>query len=129
MKNAITIIALTFVAAAVVMAAFIASRLSEQAVSLLTGIVFGLLLGLPIGAAIGWYIRGHRPAERIVTNAQPVVYVSQPPSSLVQGYAALPANHVWNGSYAVGQGAPMSAPRQFVIGGEEIVYHEPDAIR
>jgi len=127
MKNATTIIVLTFVAAAVVMAAFIASRLSEQAVSLLTGIVFGLLLGLPIGAAIGWYVRGHRPAERIVTNAQPMVYVSQP--QLAQSYAALPANHVWNGSYSVGPGAPISAPRQFVIGGEEIVYHEPDALR
>ena len=126
MKNATTIIVLTFVAAAVVMAAFIASRLSEQAVSLLTGIVFGLLLGLPVGAAIGWYVRGHHPAERSVTNAQPMIYVSQPPA---QSYAALPANNVWNGSYSVGPGAPMSAPRQFVIGGEEIVYHEPDAIR
>ena len=128
MKNAITIIALTFVAAAVVMAAFIASRLSEQAVSLLTGIVFGLLLGLPIGAAIGWYVRGHRPTERVVS-PQPMVYVSQPQPPLVQGYAALPANNVWNGSYSVGPGAPISAPRQFVIGGEELVYHEPDAIR
>ena len=129
MKNAITIIALTFVAAAVVMAAFIASRLSEQAVSLLTGIVFGLLLGLPIGAAIGWYVRGHRSAERIVTSAQPMVYMSQPQPPLAQSYPALSANNVWNGSYSVGPGAPMSAPRQFVIGGEEIVYHEPDAIR
>ena len=127
MKNATTIIVLTFVAAAVVMAAFIASRMSEQAISLLMGVVFGLLLGLPIGAASGWYVRGHRPAERSVSSAQPVVYVSQPP--LAQSYAALPANNVWNGSYSVGPGAPMSAPRQFVIGGEEIVYHESDTIR
>ena len=57
MKQASAIVTLSFVGFAIALAAFIGSRLSEQAVALLAGTICGMMLALPIGAAIGWFGR------------------------------------------------------------------------
>ena len=79
MKQATLIIGLACVGFAVGLAAFIGSRLSEQAVAMMAGAVFGILIALPIGTLVGWFMRAQRQTADRSTNSQPMVIMT--PSS------------------------------------------------
>ena len=79
MKQAALIAGLSCVGFSVGLAAFIGSRLSEQAIALMAGALFGMIVALPIGGLVGWAVKGSRSIER-APSAQPI-----PP------FASLPA--------------------------------------
>ena len=78
MKQATFITGLSCVGFAVGLAAFIGSRLSDQAIALMAGALFGMLVALPIGALIGWAVKGSRSIERTSAPSQPMVILTQP---------------------------------------------------
>jgi hypothetical protein len=122
MKQASAIVTLSFVGFAIALAAFIGSRLSEQAIALLAGTICGMVLALPIGAAIGWFAKSHRPSERADSPPMMIVTPTQP-------YAAVSTNQTWRGAYPIGPTVPQLAPRKYnTIGGEEFINHESDAV-
>jgi hypothetical protein len=124
MRNASSVIALAFVGFAVVLAGFIGSRLNEQAVALLAGTVLGVALALPIGIAIGWYVKSSRTSHQ--ASSQAMMIVPQPTASAAAQY--MKAANPWSSAYPIGQGAPLLAPRQFTIVGEEPVNYESDTV-
>ncbi len=124
MKQATAIIALSLIGFAIALAAFIGSRLSEQAIALLAGTFCGVGAALPIGVVIGWYIKSHRASDHASAPAQPMVILAppQPPQT------ASMLNQAWHTVYPASLNAPQAAPRKYTIGGEEIVNHESDAV-
>ena len=120
MKQASAIVTLSVVGFAIALAAFISSRLSEQAVALLAGTICGMMLALPIGAAIGWFAKGHQRPDRALEASSPTVIVTPQPPSF--------SGQMWRAMYPTGSNTPQLAPRKFTIGGEEIITHEPDAV-
>ncbi len=129
MKNSTLIIALTSITFTIVTSVVIGSRLSEQTLALMTGALIGGVIGLALGVLIGWYVKSQRTPER--WNAP----YAQPPSTVILASPQQPsqaANPAWHTSYAmmpspVAPNPQPNNPRQFTIGGEEIVYHESDA--
>lgn len=132
MKQASLIIGLSCIGFAVGLAAFIGSRLSEQAVALMAGAVFGILVALPIGTVVGWFVRAQRQSADRAANAQPMVIMTpQSPQMAMNGQPYLNAtpNPAWLGSYPLGLNAPQMQPRKYTIGGEEIVTYDSDIVR
>ncbi len=123
MKNSTLIAALVSVTLTIAATVIIGSRLSAQTLALMTGGLIGGVIGLTLGAMIGWYVKSQRTPERwnAPYTPQPTVIVAPPQ----QGSQA--ANPGWHTSYAVVPNPQPNNPRQFTIGGEEIVYHESDA--
>ena len=121
MKNS-SYIAIGSIAVAVVAAGVIGSRLSEQTLALMTGALLGGVVALPLGMLIGWIARPTRSVDRVETHHPPTIVVTP------QTYASTPSNGPWQSSYPISTNAPLSAPRQFTIGGEEMVSHESDAV-
>ena len=133
MKQATFITGLSCVGFAVGLAAFIGSRLSEQAIALMAGALFGLIVALPIGTLIGWAVKGSRTVERTGAPAQPMVIMTQPQLPAASPYIATTGHSAWPNSYPVaGQMLPAASaplpPRKYTIGGEEIVNHESVAV-
>ena len=128
MKQATFITGLSCVGFAVGLAAFIGSRLSEQAIALMAGALFGLIVALPIGALIGWAAKGSRSIERSSAPSQPMVIMTQPQLPAAAPYMATSANSAWHNSYPVAASAPQVQPRKYTIGGEEIINHESVAV-
>jgi hypothetical protein len=123
MKQATLIAALSCVGFSVGLAAFIGSRLSEQAVALLAGALFGLIVALPIGGLVGWAIKSSRSIER-APSAQPMVIMTQPQLPAPSPYM----NQAWHGAYPIAANAPQLQPRKYTIGGEEVISHESSAV-
>ncbi len=99
----------------------VGSRLSEQTLAFMAGVIFGGIAALPIGAVIGWAMKSSRQADRAYSAPPPTVIMA-PPSYPVQGAMTYPA------SQQVVSAAP-SARREFTtIGEEEISYHESDSV-
>lgn len=134
MKQATFITGLSCVAFAVGLAAFIGSRLSEQAIALMAGAIFGMLVALPIGALIGWAVKGSRSIERNTAPSQPMVIMTQPQLPAASPYMSTAGHPGWQSAYPVaGQmlpaaSAPPVQPRKYTIGGEEIINHESVAV-
>jgi hypothetical protein len=131
MKQATLIIGLACVGFAVGLAAFIGSRLSEQAVAMMAGAVFGILIALPIGTLVGWFMRAQRQPTDRNANSQPMIVMSpQTPSMPINGpqYLNAAPNHAWPGNYTVNT-PPQLQPRKYTIGGEEIVSYDSDIVR
>ena len=115
-------VAIGSVAVAVVAAGVIGSRLNEQTLALMTGALLGGVVALPLGMLIGWVARPARSSDRTEIHHPPTVVVTP------QSYAATPPGGTWQSPYSNTANAPLSAPRQFTIGGEELVNHESDAV-
>ena len=99
----------------------VGSRLSEQTLAFMAGVIFGGIAALPIGAVVGWALRAPRQTDRAYGQAQPTVIMT-PPSYPVPGTMAYPA------SQQIVAAAP-GARREFTtIGEEEIVYHESESV-
>jgi hypothetical protein len=135
MKQATFITGLSCVGFAVGLAAFIGSRLSEQAIALMAGAIFGMLVALPIGALIGWAVKGSRSIERNnAPSPQPMVIMTQPQLPTATPYITTAGHPGWQQAYpGAGQmlpaaSAPQIQPRKYTIGGEEIINHESAAV-
>lgn len=122
MKHGALISVLMCTAFAMGLAAFIGSRLSEQAVALMAGTLLGLCVALPVGIVIGWAIKSQRQPDR--ANApQPTVMM---PTTMTAPYPAASITSAVGSSYPIGVWPPPQLPpRKYTIGGEEIVQHEP----
>ena len=128
MKQATFIAGLSCVGFAVGLAAFIGSRLSEQAIALMAGAIFGMLVALPIGALIGWAVKGSRTVERNTAPSQPMVIMTQPQLPAASPYISAAGHPGWQQAYPVAASAPQVQPRKYTIGGEEIIQHESSAV-
>jgi hypothetical protein len=128
MKQAAFITGLSCVGFAVGLAAFIGSRLSEQAIALMAGAIFGMLVALPIGTLIGWAVKGSRATERNSAPSQPMVIMTQPQLPAASPYITAAGHPGWQQSYPVAASAPQIQPRKYTIGGEEIINHESAAV-
>ncbi len=124
MKQAALITGLSCVGFSVGLAAFIGSRLSDQAIALMAGALFGMIVALPIGTLIGWAVRGSRSSERTSAPPQPMVIMTQPQLPAPSPYVAS-SHSAWQG-YPVAASVPQ--PRKYTIGGEEIINHESLAV-
>jgi hypothetical protein len=114
-------VALGLVTFILVAGGVVGSRLSEQTLAFMAGVIFGGVAALPIGAVIGWAVRGPRQADRAYGHSQPTVIMT-PSSYQVPGSMAYPA------SQQVVSAAP-GARREFTtIGEEEIIYHESESV-
>ncbi len=125
MKNSTVIIALTSVTFTIVASVVIGSRLSDQTLALMTGALIGGVIGLALGTLIGWFVKAQRPSDR-----WPASYSAAPPSAVIltaPQQQTPPASAAWPAAYAMTANPQPNNPRQFTIGGEEIVYHESDA--
>jgi len=109
---------------AIGLAAFIGSRLSEQAVALMAGTLLGLLVALPVGMVIGWALKSQRN-DRAAAAAQPTVMLA---AQVPPVYQTMPSPAATNMSYPAGGWLPQLPPRKYTIGGEEIVQHEPGTV-
>ncbi len=128
MKQATFIAGLSCIGFAVGLAAFIGSRLSEQAIALMAGAIFGMLVALPIGALIGWAVKGSRTIERNSAPAQPMVIMTQPQLPAASPYISAAGHPGWQPAYPAAASAPQIQPRKYTIGGEEIIHHESSAV-
>ncbi len=128
MKQATFITGLSCVGFAVGLAAFIGSRLSEQAIALIAGALFGMIVALPIGALIGWAVKGSRSIERATAPSQPMVIMTQPQLPAASPYISAAGHPGWQTAYPVAASAPPVQPRKYTIGGEEIINHESVAV-
>ena len=114
-------VALGLVTFILVSGGVVGSRLSEQTLAFMAGVIFGGIAALPVGAVIGWAVRTPRHTDRAYSQPQPTVIMT-PPSYQVQGTMTYPA------SQQVVSAAP-SARREFTtIGEEEIAYHESESV-
>ena len=115
-------VALGLVTFILVAGGVVGSRLSEQTLAFMAGVIFGGIAALPIGAVLGWAVRAPRQTERAYSNqSQPTVIMTSP-SYPVAGAMTYPA------SQQIVSAAP-SARREFTtIGEEELVYHEPESV-
>ena len=91
MKQAALIAGLSCVGFSVGLAAFIGSRLSEQAIALMAGALFGMIVALPIGGLVGWAVKGSRSIER-APSAQPMVIMTQPQLPAASPYLTTSVN-------------------------------------
>ena len=99
----------------------VGSRLSEQTLAFMAGVIFGGIAALPIGAVIGWAVKASRQADRAYTQPQPTVIMAPPTYQM-------PAAPTYAAAPQVVSAAP-SARREFTtIGEEEIVYHESESV-
>jgi hypothetical protein len=114
-------VALGLVTFIVVAGGVVGSRLSEQTLAFMAGVIFGGIAALPIGAVVGWAVRAPRHADRAYNQPQPTVIMAPP------AYQA-PVAMTYPAAQQVVSAAP-SARREFTtIGEEEIVYHESESV-
>ena len=115
-------VALGLVSFIVVAGVIIGSRLSEQTLAFMAGVIFGGVTALPIGVMIGWVLKSPRQTDRAYNQPQPPIILTAPQSyPIVQGA----------GSYAAQQvvSTAPSARREFTtIGEEERAYHESESV-
>ena len=115
-------VALGLVSFIVVAGGIIGSRLSEQTLAFMAGVIFGGVTALPIGVMIGWVLKSPRQTDRAYNQPQPPIILTAPqPYPTVQGA----------GSYAAQQvvSSAPSARREFTtIGEEERAYHESESV-
>jgi hypothetical protein len=127
MKNSTLIIALTSITFTIAAVVVIGNRLSEQTLTLMTGALIGGFIGLALGVLIGWYMKSQRAPERwqaSYTPPQSTVILAAPQQQ------SPTASTAWQSAYSLTPSYPTPQPknpRQFTIGGEEIIYHESDA--
>jgi hypothetical protein len=115
-------VALGLVTFILVAGGVVGSRLSEQTLAFMAGVIFGGIAALPIGAVIGWAVRSPRQTDRGY-NQPPAVIMTPTAYQSIPGVASYPA------SPQVVSAAP-GARREFTtIGEEEIVYHESESVR
>jgi hypothetical protein len=116
-------VALGMVSFIVVAGGVIGSRLSEQTLAFMAGVIFGGVAALPIGAVIGWATKSPRQADRAYAPPpQPPIILTAP-----QAYPAMPSAN----SYAAQQvvSTAPGARREFTtIGEEELAYHESESV-
>ena len=117
-------VALGMVSFIVVAGGIIGSRLSEQTLAFMAGVIFGGVAALPIGAVIGWATKGPRQNDRAYSAPppQPPIILTAPQSyPTVQGASSYAAQQVVSS-------AP-GARREFTtIGEEERAYHESESV-
>jgi hypothetical protein len=113
-------VALGLVTFILVSGGVVGSRLSEQTLAFMAGVIFGGIAALPIGAVVGWAVKAQRHVDRGYTQPQPTVIMT--PTYPASGAMAYPV------SQQVVAAAP-SARREFTtIGEEEIIYHESESV-
>jgi hypothetical protein len=116
-------VALGLVSFIVVAGGIIGSRLSEQTLSFMAGVIFGGVTALPIGVMIGWFLKSPRQSDRAAyAPPQPPIVFAAP-----QAFPSMPSAN----SYAAQQvvSTAPSARREFTtIGEEELAYHEPESV-
>ncbi len=114
-------VALGLVTFILVSGGVVGSRLSDQTLAFMAGVIFGGIAALPIGAVVGWAVKAQRHVDRAYPQPQPTMIVT-PPACPVSGPVAYPV------SQQVVSAAP-SARREFTtIGEEEINYHESESV-
>ena len=114
-------VALGLVTFILVAGGVVGSRLSEQTLAFMAGVIFGGIAALPIGAVIGWAVKAQRHVDRAYTQPPPTVVMAPPVYQGIPGAAYLAAQQVVS--------AAPSARREFTtIGEEEIVYHESESV-
>ncbi len=115
-------VALGLVTFILVAGGVIGSRLSEQTLAFMAGVIFGGIAALPIGAVIGWAVKAQRHVDRAYTQSPPTVVMAPPM------YQGIPGAATYSGAQQVVSASP-SARREFTtIGEEEIVYHESESV-
>jgi hypothetical protein len=115
-------VALGLVTFILVAGGVIGSRLSEQTLAFMAGVIFGGIAALPIGAVIGWAVKAQRHTDRAYTQPQSTIVMASPAYQGISGAVRYPA------AQQVMSAAP-SARREFTtIGEEEIVYHESESV-
>jgi hypothetical protein len=115
-------VALGLVTFILVAGGVIGSRLSEQTLAFMAGVIFGGMAALPIGLVIGWAVKAQRHTDRVYGAQPPAVIMTSP------AYQSIPSAASFAASQQVVSAAP-SARREFTtIGEEEIVYHEPESV-
>ena len=116
-------VALGLVTFILVAGGVVGSRLSEQTLAFMAGVIFGGIAALPIGAVIGWAVKVAAPDRSGV----------HPAAAHCHHDAAEPiqvcrARNAYSAAQQVVSAAP-SARREFTtIGEEEIVYHESESV-
>lgn len=116
-------VALGIVSFIVVAGGIVGSRLSEQTLAFMAGVIFGGFAALPIGAVIGWAIKSPRSADRAYAPPQPPIILTPP-----QAYPSMPSANPYSAAQQVVPSAP-SARREFTtIGEEELAYHESEPV-
>ena len=70
----------------VVAGGIIGSRLSEQTLAFMAGVIFGGVTALPIGVMIGWVSKSPRQTDRAYNPPQPPIILTPP-----QAYPAMPS--------------------------------------
>jgi hypothetical protein len=120
-------VALGLVTFILVAGGVIGSRLSEQTLAFMAGVIFGGMAAFPIGLVIGWAVKAQRHSDRAYTSPPPTVVMPSPAYQGLTGAVTYPAA-LQVVSAAPGGRAP-AAQREFTtIGEEEIVYHEPESV-
>ena len=115
-------VALGLVTFILVAGGVIGSRLSEQTLAFMAGVIFGGIAALPIGAVIGWAVKAQRHTDRAYAQPQSTIVMASPAYQGLSGAVMYPA------AQQVVSAAP-SARREFTtIGEEEIVYHESESV-
>ena len=115
-------VAVGLVSFIVVAGGVIGSRLSEQTLAFMAGVIFGGVTALPIGVMIGWFLKSPRQSDRAYTSPQPPIILTAP-----QSYPSMSGAN----SYAAQQvvSTAPSARREFTtIGEEELAYHESESV-
>ncbi len=89
-------VALGLVTFILVAGGVVGSRLSEQTLAFMAGVIFGGIAALPIGAVIGWAVRSPRQTDRAYTQPQPTVIMTPPayPGSGSDDVSGLAASRV-----------------------------------
>jgi len=115
-------VALGLVTFILVAGGVVGSRLSEQTLAFMAGVIFGGIAALPIGAVIGWAVKAPRQTDRAYVQPQSTMIMTPP------AYQGIPGAGIYPASQQVVSAAP-SARREFTtIGEEEIVYHESESV-
>lgn len=115
-------VALGLVTFILVAGGVVGSRLSEQTLAFMAGVIFGGIAALPIGAVIGWAVKTQRHTDRTYSSQPPAVIMTSP------AYQHIPSVANYSASQQVVPAA-HSARREFTtIGEEEIVYHESESV-
>jgi hypothetical protein len=120
-------VALGLVTFILVAGGVIGSRLSEQTLAFMAGVIFGGIAALPIGAVIGWAVKAQRHVDRAYTAPSPTVVMSPQMYPGISGSMSYPASQ--QVVSAAPSGRAPAVQREFTtIGEEEIVYHEPESV-
>jgi hypothetical protein len=117
-------VALGMMSFIVVAGGVIGSRLSEQTLAFMAGVIFGGVAALPIGAVIGWATKSPRQTDRAYAPPpQPPIILTPP-----QPYPSMSSAQPYSAAQQIVSTAP-SARREFTtIGEEELAYHESESV-